>query len=166
MFQLCSGICMFSGADPTLENEQGHRPVLYAKSPRIKEILASAEKKVKIGAITGIIPLLISSIHSNFTAKDHVSRIQYRASDGLTHYWWRPGVHSIGTRLEAFCIVLDQDIVYLGLYLLICRVVHLWDSSLLGRNCFVLSYLYRNLTNVCGYVQNHLIGKTIPWWLC
>ncbi|CAH8541362.1 unnamed protein product [Heterobilharzia americana] len=33
------------GADPTLVNERGHRPIMYAKDPSIKQLLSEAELK-------------------------------------------------------------------------------------------------------------------------
>ena len=36
-----------SGADPTIENANGHKAVLYVQNPETKKLLMDAEKKVK-----------------------------------------------------------------------------------------------------------------------
>jgi len=35
-----------AGANPILENENGHRPLAYVKSQQIKELLQESEQKV------------------------------------------------------------------------------------------------------------------------
>ena len=37
---------MFPGADPTIENEGGHKPVAYVRKPQIRDMLDSGESKV------------------------------------------------------------------------------------------------------------------------
>lgn len=37
---------MSIGADPTIVNERGHRPAMYAKDSSIRDLLAEAESKV------------------------------------------------------------------------------------------------------------------------
>ena len=37
-----------TGADPTLENENGHKPLAYVKSPAIKGLLEEHEEKVQL----------------------------------------------------------------------------------------------------------------------
>lgn len=39
---------MFTGADPTLENANGHRAEMYARSPDIKQLLTEREKTVRL----------------------------------------------------------------------------------------------------------------------
>jgi len=39
-------VCLGAGANPLLENENGHRPLAYVKSQQIKELLQESEKKV------------------------------------------------------------------------------------------------------------------------
>jgi len=35
-----------TGANPMLENDNGHHPIAYAKSQQVKELLQEGEKKV------------------------------------------------------------------------------------------------------------------------
>ena len=54
--------CPSIGADPTKDNDMGHRPEVYVRNPRVKEALKDSAIKVIVLCYNSFVLLLVCSV--------------------------------------------------------------------------------------------------------